>query len=72
MDHLIEQFDAFIEFDLSCFKEEWDSKKYKKFNECPSFITLSTTIKSVNILRKYMKWELLTIKNMLLEKNKFN
>jgi len=69
MDHLIDQFEAFIDCDFRCFKQEWKSGEYKKFSECPSFKSLSTTIKSVNILRKYMGWELITIKNMLSDRD---
>lgn len=65
MDHLIDQFDVYIEDAFSYFYKEWTSKKYKKFSECPSYNELKTLIDSVNILHKYMDWKPLSIKGML-------
>lgn len=68
MDHLINQFNAFIEFDFNHFYEEWNTGEYEKIIDCPTYESLYTTIKSVNILRKYMGWEALSIKKMISDK----
>lgn len=65
MDHVIERIDADIEFDFEYLKEEWESKKYKKFSECPSYKGLKALIDASNILRKHIGWETLSIKKML-------
>ncbi|NMM65533.1 hypothetical protein HBE96_23430 [Clostridium sp. P21] len=65
MDHLIDNFDVYIEDSFNDFYKEWTSKKYKKFSECPSYGELKTLLDSVNPLRKYIGWESLSIKQML-------
>ena len=68
MNHIINQFDAFIEFDLKNFYEEWKTEEYKKISECLSYESLKVTIDFVNILRKYIVWEALSIREMLLDR----
>ena len=68
MDHLVEAFDAHIEFDFNCFYEELKSGKYKKYSDCPSYAGLKVTIDSVNILRKYIGWDRISIRNMVKER----
>ncbi|KGK88002.1 hypothetical protein [Clostridium sp. HMP27] len=69
MDHLIDQFDAFIDFDFNCFYEELKSGKYgTKYSDQPTYPSLKATIDSVNILRKYMGWNMLSIKEMVAER----
>lgn len=67
MDHLIDKFECNIDFEFNNFYEELKSGKYgAKYNEQPSYYALKTLIDSVNILRKYMGWERLSIKDMVL------
>lgn len=65
MDHLIDKFDIHIEWAFKYFEKEWKSGKYKKYSECPSYKELKTLLDSVNILRVYMEWNRLSIKEML-------
>lgn len=65
MDHLIDQFDVYLDDAFDNFYEEWKSKKYKKYSECPSYTELRTLLDSVNHLRKYIGWKPQTIKEML-------
>ena len=67
MDHLIDQFEVYIDSSFNDFRKEWTSKKYKTYSDCPSYGELRTLLDSVNPLRKYEGWELLTIKDMLEE-----
>lgn len=64
-DHLILKFESYIEFEFNQFYEEWISGKYKKYSECPSYISLKAILDSVNILHKYMGWERMTISKMI-------
>lgn len=68
MDHLIESFEAHIDFDFNCFYEELQSGKYKKYSDCPSYARLKAIVDSVNILRKYIGWERLSIRDMVNER----
>ncbi|AKA71230.1 hypothetical protein [Clostridium scatologenes] len=65
MDHLIDNFDIYIDSSFNDFYQEWKSGQYKKFSECPSYYELKTLLDSVNPLRKYIGWERLSIKDML-------
>jgi len=65
MDHLIDQFDCYLEWSKREFIEEWNSGKYKKYSECPSYKELKALIDSVNILRVYYGWTRLTIKQLV-------
>lgn len=65
MDHLIDKFENYIEFEFNQFYEEWSSEKYKKYSECPSYISLKAILDSVNILNKYMGWEMVSISKIM-------
>lgn len=65
MDHLIDKFDCNIDWAWESFRDEWITGQYKKYSECPSYYELKTLLDSVNILRKYMGWEKITIKDKL-------
>lgn len=65
MDHLIDDFDVHIEWATDNFIKEWKSGKYKKFKECPSYNELKVLIDSVNILRVYIGWTKLTIRQIV-------
>ena len=69
MDHLIEKFSIYIEFEFNMFYEELKLGKYgAKYSEQPSYHVLKTLIDSVNILRKFYGWETLSIKEMILDR----
>jgi hypothetical protein len=66
MDHAIESLQGFIDpvFDYE-FMPEWRSGNYKKYSDCPSYEELKTLVSASNIMRKYMGWEPLKIKDMI-------
>lgn len=69
MDHLIEKFSGYIEFEFNMFYEELKSGKYgTKYSEQPSYHALKALIDSVNILKKFYGWETSTIKEMVLDR----
>lgn len=65
MDHLEDKFDIYIETSFKDFYREWTTGKYTKYSECPSYNELKTLIDSCNILRKYLGYQLLSIKEMI-------
>ncbi|AKN32418.1 hypothetical protein Ccar_16755 [Clostridium carboxidivorans P7] len=68
MDHAINSLEPFIKVTFSYeFLLEWQSGKYKKYSECPSYEELKALIDASNIMRKYLGWEPLSIKSMLEE-----
>lgn len=67
IDHVIDRIENDIEIEFQEFYKEWKSKKYKKFSECPSYGVLKALIDSSNILRKYIGWDRLSIKNMIMD-----
>lgn len=68
MDHVIDRIENDMEIEFDEFYKEWKSKKYKKFSDCPSYKILKALIDSSNVLRKYIGWELVSIKNMIMER----
>jgi hypothetical protein len=66
MDHAIDSLDPYVETTFEfMFLKEWQSGKYKKYSECPSYAELKALIDASNILRKYAGFERLSIKGML-------
>jgi hypothetical protein len=65
MDHVIDGFEVYIECAFEDFYAEWKTGEYKKYSDCPSYGELRTLLDSVNILRKYMSWDNLRIKDMI-------
>jgi hypothetical protein len=66
MDHAIDSLEPFVDATFSYeFLPEWQSGKYKKFSDCPSYAELKALIDASNIMRKYIGWERLSIKSML-------
>lgn len=66
MDHVIERIEVDMDIEFYEFYKEWKSKKYNKFSDCPSYEVLKALIDSSNILRKYLGWELLSIKKLIM------
>lgn len=66
MDHAIESLEPYIDATFEYeFLPQWKSGKYKKYADCPSYGELKALIDASNIMRKYLGWEPLKIKNML-------
>lgn len=69
MDHLIEHIEAHIDFDFNIFYEEFKSGEHgHRYCDQPSYFTLKAQIDSVNILRSYMGWDRISIKELILER----
>lgn len=66
MDHVWSSIEPFYQAEAEMFLEEWRSGEYKKWSDCPSYESLRTIIKAANIIRDYLEWERLTIKNIIL------
>lgn len=63
MDHLIEHIEDDIEFTMRSFMEELQS--YKKYKECPSYNELKALVKASNVLRGFIGWDKLTIRQLV-------
>jgi hypothetical protein len=66
MDHVWNSIEPFYEAEAGIFLDEWKSGEYKKWSDCPSYESLKAIIKAANIIRSYLGWERLTIKNLTL------
>ena len=66
MDHLLNAMQPFYEAEAGIFLDEWKSGEYQKWSDCPSYESLKAIIKAANIIRSYLGWERLTIKNLTL------
>ena len=62
MDHVLNAMRSHYEAILNCFLEEQRISKYKKLSENPFYPELKALIDSMNILRKYLGWEVITLK----------
>ena len=70
MDHLIERMGSDIEFEFNYFYRELKSGKYGiRYIDQPSYSTLKALVDSVNILRKHIGWDRITIKEMILDRD---
>lgn len=65
MDHAINSLEPFYEVTLDQFVEEHRSGKYKKLSENPFYEELKALIDALNILRKYLGWETIKLKDEL-------
>lgn len=63
MDHAINSLEPFYEVNLDQFVEEHRSGKYKKLSENPFYEELKALIDAMNILRKYLGWETIKLKD---------
>lgn len=66
MDHVWNSLEPFYQVEAEYFLKEWKSGDYKNWSDCPSYESLRTIIKAGNIIRDYLGWERLTIKNLTL------
>jgi hypothetical protein len=63
MDHAINSLRPFYEVTLDRFIEEHRSGKYKKLSDNPYYEEIKALIDAMNILRKYMGWETIKLKD---------
>lgn len=63
MDHAINSLRPFYEVTLDWFIEEHRSGKYKKLSDNPYYEEVKALIDAMNILRKYMGWETIKLKD---------
>lgn len=65
MDHAAERLEPYLDAEFSEFIEEWKTGKYKKYSEVPNYAALKALIDATNILRRYLGWDLVSIKKRL-------
>lgn len=63
MDHAINSLRPFYEVTLDWFIQEHKSGKYKKLSDNPYYEEVKALIDAMNILRKYMGWETIKLKD---------
>lgn len=63
MDHVLEGMQPHYEAYRDQFIEEWKTGQYKKFSDNPYYGEVKALIDSMNILRKYLDWEIVTLKS---------
>ncbi|WFD09961.1 hypothetical protein [Tepidibacter hydrothermalis] len=63
MDHVINGMKSHYEVLLDWFVEEHKSGKYKKLSDNPYYDEIKALIDSMNILRKYLGWETIKLKD---------
>lgn len=65
MDHAWNSLEPFYQAEAECFLEEWKSGEYKKWSDCPSYERLRAIIQAANIIRKYLGWDRLSIRDII-------
>lgn len=63
MDHAINSLQPFYEVTLDWFIKEHKSGKYKNLSDNPYYEEVKALIDAMNILRKYMGWETIKLKD---------
>lgn len=63
MDHVLNAMQPHYEVTRDWFIEEHRSGKYKKLSENPYYEEVKALIYAMNILRKYLGWETIKLKN---------
>ena len=63
MDHAINSLTPFYEVTRDWFIEEHRSGKYKKLSDNPYYEEVKALIDAMNILRKYLGWETIKLKD---------
>ena len=63
MDHTLDVIIQDMQYDINNLKAEY--QKHKSLKECPSYQVVNTYIRSANIFRKALGYELLTIKKLI-------
>ena len=65
MDHAAERLEPYLEAEFDEFIAEWKTGKYKKYSEVSNYAALKGLIDATNILRKYLGWDLVSIRRRL-------
>lgn len=63
MDHVLDAMQPHYEVTLDWFIEEQRTGKYKKLSDNPYYEEVKALIDSMNILRKYLGWERIRLKD---------
>lgn len=63
MDHVLDAMQPHYEVTLDWFIEEQRKGKYKKLSDNPYYEEVKALIASMNILRKYLGWEKIRLKD---------
>lgn len=63
IDHAINSLQPFYEVTLDWFLEEHRTGNYKKYSENPYYDELKALINAMNILRQYMGWDRIRLKD---------
>jgi len=63
MDHVLNAMRPHYEALLDCFLEEHRTGKYKKFSDNPYYEEVKALIDAMNVLRKYLGWETIKLKD---------
>ena len=63
IDHVLDAMKPHYEVTLDWFIEEQRTSKYKKFSDNPYYEEVKALIDSMNILRKYLGWETIRLKD---------
>lgn len=54
MDHVIDYISDYMESDVSDFINQWNTRKYNKISECPSYGAVKAFCEARNTLSKYL------------------
>jgi hypothetical protein len=65
MDHAIDALRPYLEVEIDCMRSEWKSGSHAKFSDCPSYSAVKTLIDAMNVLRKYLGWDNLKLKELI-------
>ncbi|MCT4686609.1 hypothetical protein [Vallitalea sp.] len=65
MDHVLNGMRSYYEVYRDLFIEEHRNNNYKKFSDNPYYDEVKALIDSMNILRKYLGWDNITLKQEL-------
>jgi hypothetical protein len=63
MDHVLNAMQPHYEALLDYFLEEQRTGRYKRFSDNPYYDEIKTIIDAMNILRKYLGWETIKLKD---------
>lgn len=53
MDHAINSIMSYLEVEMDFVREEWQSGKYRKLSECPSYPAAKALVDAVHCLERY-------------------
>lgn len=65
MDHAYHSLEVFLSIEIDNLYSEWKSGKYPRLSECPSYKAAKALNDASNILRKYMNWNRLTLRDYI-------